>query len=144
MNQKDTSTAPSTPEVDRAAPLFGLVVAVVRKLTEWAWKKELDTLMAIDCAQKNPPRGTRRMFCAGWRDKTAIGWGEYYLRSIHATAGDARAAIEALRMEHQWDNSREPSCGQEVSVYWPHAKDHSPIGAVSASNPESNSAAPIG
>lgn len=38
-------------------------------------------------------------------------------------------------------------CGFNVTIAnWdaPNVKDHSPIGAVSASNPESNSAAPIG
>jgi hypothetical protein len=102
------------------------LIAMVRKATKWAWKSELDTLAAIERAQANPPQGMVKMYCAGWRDKNAIGWGEYCLRSIHATPGDALAAIESLRAEHQWDASRKTSCGQEVSVYWPNIQTEGP------------------
>jgi predicted secreted protein len=67
--------------------------------SEEAWKTELDALAKIDNAQKNPPQGKIRMYCAGWRDKNMIGWGDYYLHSIHATPEAATAAIESLRVE---------------------------------------------
>lgn len=98
---------------------------LVRRLSRWVWKAELDALAKIDNAQKNPPQGQIRMYCAGWRDKNMIGWGGYYLHSIHATPEAASAAIEALRAEHGWSEGRSASCGQCVDVFFPaNAKEH--------------------
>jgi len=92
---------------------------LVRRLTRWAWRSELDELAKIDAAQKNPPKGKVRMYCAGWRDKNMSGWGDYYLDSIHATPEAATAAIESLRAEHKWSERRSTSCGQCVDVFFP-------------------------
>lgn len=92
---------------------------LVRRLTRWAWLPELDELAKIDAAQKNPPKGKIRMYCAGWRDKNMIGWGDYCLHSIHATPEAATAAIESLRAEYKWSEGRSNSCGQCVDVFFP-------------------------
>ena len=97
----------------------GRMTRLVRRLTRWAWTSELDALAKIDNAQKNPPQGKARMYCAGWRDKNMIGWGDYYLDSIHATPEEAKAAIESLRVEHGWSEGRSTLCGQCVDVFFP-------------------------
>lgn len=89
---------------------------LVRRLTRWAWRPELDELAKIDAAQKNPPKGKVRMYCAGWRDKD---WGDYYLDSIHPTPEEATAEIESLRVKHKWNENRITSCGQCVDVLFP-------------------------
>ena len=104
---------------ENQTPPGGCLTRLVRRLTRWAWTPELNTLAIIAPEQKPPPQGKVRMYCAGWRDKNMIGWGDYYLYSIHPTPAAATEAIESLREEHQWGDDRSPSCGQCVDVFFP-------------------------
>jgi hypothetical protein len=101
---------------------YNTITRFIRLLTRWAWRTELDELANIDAAQKNPPKGKIRMYCAGWRDKNMIGLGDYYLHSVHATPEMAKAEIEYLREKNKWSENRSISCGQCVDVFFPTKK----------------------
>ena len=108
---------------------------LARSLTRWAWRPEIDALAKIDEAQKNPPKGRLRMYCAGWRDKNMTEW-TYYLHSIHATPEAAWAAIESLRGKHKWGEGRSTDCGQCVDVFFPPNAERIHGGAGQPKQPE--------
>jgi hypothetical protein len=112
--RKPTGRTVTTSSISLAPELWDRLDALRGELTRSAWIAAM-----IDNAQKNPPQGKIRMYCAGWRDRNIIGWGDYYLDSIHPTPEAAAAAVESLRVKHKWGECRATSCGQCVDVFFP-------------------------